>query len=81
MSVKNERIFPDPLIISQLNDWEILSAFTYCNKVIKKESFFMEEEFYDLCFFFFNGDEDETNLILQSVKKLYLDEYLKRHCN
>jgi hypothetical protein len=80
MSV-NERIFPVPLVISQLNDWEILSAFTYCNKVIKKETFLMEEEFYDLCFFFFDGDEDATTLILQKVKKLYLDEYSKRHCN
>ena len=41
----------------------------------------MEEEFYDLCFFFFDGDEDATTLILQKVKKLYLDEYSKRHCN
>ena len=80
MSV-NERIFPDSLVISQLTDWEILSAFTYCNKVIKKETFLMKEEFYDLCFFFFDGDEDTTALILQKVKKLYLDEYFKRHCN
>ena len=79
MEVKNERVFPQ--FVSQLTDWEILSAFTYCNKVLHREDFLFEEEFYDLCFFFFDGDEQETERILESVKKLYLDEYSKRHAN
>lgn len=79
MEVKNERVFPQ--FISQLNDWEILSAFTYCNKVLKKEDFLFEEEFYDICFFFFEGDEEQTIDVLETVKKLYLQEYSKRHAN
>ena len=79
MEVKNEKVFPQ--FISQLTDWEILSAFIYCNKILKREDFILQEEFYDLCFFFFEGDEEETVKVLETVKELYMKEYSKRHAN
>ena len=74
-----ERISPD--VISQLNDWEILSSLIFITKVLKKETFQFQEEFYDMCCFFFDGDEDMTINILQYIKEIYFNEYSKRHSN
>jgi hypothetical protein len=79
MRVKYERI--SPAWISQLTDWEILSAFSYCTKVLKRESLLFEEEFEDICFFFFDGDEDLTKKTLEEIQKIYTREYSKRHSN
>lgn len=74
-----ERISPE--IVSQLSDWEILSSLIFVNKVLEKETLQFQEEFYDMCFFFFDGDEDMTTNILKYVKQIYFNEYSKRHSN
>lgn len=79
MKVKNERIFPK--FVSQLTDWEILSAFTYCSRVYKREDIDSILEYEEMCHFFFDGNEHELNSTLETIKKQYLTEYSKRHCN
>ena len=67
--------------ISQLSDWEILTAFTYTDRILKRENSMFENEFNDLCFFFFDGDVKSTILSLQEVKELYTKEYSTRRQN
>lgn len=74
-----ERISPE--IVSQLNDWEILSSLIFVSKVLEKETLEFQNEFHDMSFFFFDGDEDITTTILKYIKLLYFNEYSKRHIN
>lgn len=67
--------------ISTLSDWEILSAIAYCNKLTERTSLKFEEEFLDMCFFFFDGDEIDASNSIESVKDSYMQEYAKRHAN
>jgi hypothetical protein len=67
--------------ISTLSDWEILSAIAYCNKLTTRTSLKFEEEFLDMCFFFFDGDEIDTFNSIKTVKDSYIQEYAKRHAN
>ena len=77
--VKNERI--TQFCYPKLNDWEILSAISYCNSILNKKTLAFEAEFIDMCFFFFDGNEKATLDSLAEVKQLYETEYLKRHIN
>lgn len=67
--------------ISQLSDWEVISSFSYCNMILKRETLFSAIEFESICFFFFDGDEDATYEVLEETRSLYLLEYSKRHAN
>ena len=67
--------------VAQLSDWEILTAFTYTDRILRRENSMFEEEFNDLCFFFFDGDVKSTLQSLQEVKELYIKEYSIRHQN
>ena len=78
--VKNERI-SQQYYYPSLNDWEILSAISYCNSILDKKTLVHEAAFVDMCFFFFNGNEKATINSLIEVKRLYEEEYSKRHSN
>ena len=67
--------------ISQLTDWEILSAYKYCNMILDKESVHAQIEFDDMCFFLFDGNKKITSLAIEEAKKIYCEEYSKRHIN
>jgi hypothetical protein len=67
--------------LSQMSDWEILNAYIYAAKVLRRETLAESEEFKTISFFFFEEDENSTIRAFEKIKKLYFDEYLKRHCN
>lgn len=64
-----------------LSDWEILSAVKYCNKVIEKKTAEYKEEYFNMCLFFFNGNEEIMLKSINEVKSLYIEEYSNRHIN
>jgi hypothetical protein len=72
---------PFPYVVTQLSDWEILSAYSYCRKLLNPQTPLDIEEFEDICFFFFDGDVNETIETLKEVQKIYTDEFSKRHIN
>lgn len=67
--------------ISQLDDWEIISAYSYANSLITRKSFLAKEEFEDLSFFFFDGDSKMATLALEEAKQIYTSIFSKRHSN
>jgi len=70
-----------PIFISHLSDWDIISAFSYCNKITYRETPIFQAEFRDICEFFFDGNENEALSALEECKKIYTEEISKRHCN
>ena len=77
--VKNESI--SHFYYLYLDDWEILSAISYCNNVFNKKTTAHRDEFVDICFFFFDGNEKAATDSLKQVIDLYKEEYSKRHAN
>jgi hypothetical protein len=66
---------------TSLSDWELIAAFTYCKKTRERKDPAAEKDFHALCFFFFNGDEKETEKSLEDVMVFYREEYSKRKAN
>lgn len=64
-----------------LSDWEILSAITYCNKVVERRTPEYEEEYFNLCLLFFNGNEQALIETVTDMIDLYMKEYSNRHIN
>ena len=79
MRVKSKGISQEYL--SFLNDWEVLSAYSFTKKLLEKKSLYFEEEFGDISFFFFDGDDEMTTAVLQQILETYRIEYSKRHLN
>ena len=79
MSVKSKRI--SQFYYPNLSDWEILSALTYCNKVIERKTEEYRAEYSNMCFIFFNGDEKAMLQSINEIRALYLTEYSNRHIN
>lgn len=66
---------------SHLNNGEILSTAIHCKKLIARKGNLYIEEFEDISFFFFEGDNAKTIEYLETVYKNYSDEYMKRISN
>ena len=79
MSVK-ARKFSLP-IVSQLSDWELIIAYSYCKRLLDPQNPQEIEDFEDLSFFFFEGETKITSQVLGFIKKMYIEEYEKRRCN
>jgi hypothetical protein len=67
--------------VELLSDWELLHGFSFCQEMIEGTSEEAFLEFHQICNFFHSGDEQATLQTIQLVKKIYKDEYDKRHCN
>jgi len=78
MIVKSEST---PTFISQLTDWELISAYSFCNKLLNPRTFLEREEFEDICFFFFESDFMEAQNTLYDIREMYIKEFNKRHLN
>lgn len=61
-----------------LNDFELISAISYCRKLIQNQ---YNSEFEDFCTFFFDGNIQEANSIISNVCTIYENEYFRRHAN
>lgn len=66
---------------STLTDFELISAFAYCNKVLKHENAFFANEFLTVCSFFFDSDKIHATEILNEMMIMYKKIYLNRHLN
>ncbi len=75
--MKNEIDYLYPL----LDDWQLISSISYCNSILNRKTEFHKTEFFDMCFYLFDGDEKRAMDSLIEVKQLYEKEYLKRHSN
>lgn len=67
--------------MKSLSSSEILFTFIYCKKLIEREAFLFKEEFDDINFFFFDGDENLTVEVLTTIKNMYYKEYILRRLN
>jgi hypothetical protein len=76
--VKRESIFQN---FTDLTDWEIISAFTYCKKTKERKTPMFEKEFFTLCVFFFEGDLDSAEQSLDEIMIYYRKEFSKRNSN
>lgn len=77
--VKYERI--SKFYVPHLSDGEILSAVTYCKRVLDRKDLIFIEEFNDICFFFYEGDAKATEKSINEIIELYTKEYMKRRIN
>ena len=80
MRVKNKRIAVESYV-KFLSDTEILSAAFFCKKLVDREDKLSREEFSDICFFFFDGDEKATEIALGGILDMYFNEYMSRRIN
>ena len=67
--------------ISQLSDWEIISAFIFCNDILQQKDPDSIEEFKSMCLFFFDNKKESAIESIKDVQRLYQKEYQKRHIN
>ena len=79
MEVKHERI--SKFYFPHLKDEEILSALTYCKKILSRADEISQEEFNDICFFFYENDLKATEDSLKDIITMYTNEYMLRRIN
>jgi hypothetical protein len=63
--VEYERI--SKFYFPHLSDEEILSAVTYCKKVLDRKDLIFIEEFNDICFFFYESDIKTTEKSINEI--------------
>ena len=80
MIVKDEKFLTENYAKS-LSDDEILSTIIFCKNLIEKKDLLSTEEFLDICFFFFDGDETFAKITLCEIKNMYVKEYMQRRIN
>lgn len=76
--VRRESIFQK---FTDLSDWEVISAFSYCKKTKERKTPVFEKEFFALCVFFFDGDIDSAEQSLDEIMEYYRREFSKRNSN
>ena len=76
--VKSEKLLQ---IHQSLEDFELLSVISYCQKILDKPNKDFEEEFNHLVSFFFGDDVELAIKTLQNINEIYKNEYFKRHQN
>ena len=64
-----------------LDDIELISAISYCRKLIGQKDDTAVREFKDLVSFFFEDDKLSAIKTLQKIEKIYRNEFSKRHQN
>jgi hypothetical protein len=79
IKVKHERI--SKYYFPHLSDEEILSAITYCKRILDRKDLVYIEEFNDICFFFYEGNIENTEDSIKEILDLYTVEYMKRRSN
>jgi hypothetical protein len=76
--VKRESIFQN---FTDLSDWEVISAFSYCKKTRERKTHTFEKEFFALCIFFFDGDISSAEQALDEIMVYYTNQFSKRNSN
>lgn len=61
-----------------LNDFELISAITYCRNLVQNQ---YSSDFEDFCTFFFDGNSQEARSTISNVREIYAAEYFRRHIN
>lgn len=67
--------------ISFLSDWELVSALSFCNKILDPSTVEELVESESICMFFFEGDEEMSKFMMSRIRDTYMKEFTKRRYN